>query len=90
MPVHIHTEAFCCFHTVQQYNWGVYPPIFAYIFAGVHLVRVDQKGYFTHIQSYICSNTIVIVDAQHIGVIGIYGTAPIICICRVCHCSVCC
>ena len=37
MPVPIHTEAFCCFHTVQQYNLGVYPPIFACIFADEHL-----------------------------------------------------
>ena len=42
MPVPIHTEAFCCFHTVQQYNLGVYPPIFACIFADVHLGLVRK------------------------------------------------
>ena len=42
MPVPIHTEEFCCFHTVQQYNLGVYPPIFACIFADVHLGLVRK------------------------------------------------
>ena len=54
MPVHIHTEAFCCFHTVQQYNWGVYPPIFAYIFAGVHLVRVwPERLFYAYPELYL-------------------------------------